>query len=162
MSKNLQRILFILFLILPPFILEGVLLADEAPIITSVTKGTKIPSSWNGKWPFDGILLNVPAWAQIEAERKIFGEECSLRLQYELDKADAKCQLMIDNGNAHIEAMQFQYDEVVQLKNDEIQRLDELIAGNDDTDWGSLFFAGGVVVGVLVSIGVVYAMSGAF
>ena len=134
-------------------------MAEDVPVIVPITNGAPIPDGWDNKWPFDGAILNTPALAEIFAEDSFCKEECQLRISYEINKERARCDLLLDNANAHIDALAQQHSAIMAIKDDEIDRLTEMAI---EDDYAVLWLAGGVLLGCLLSIGIVYSVSGAF
>jgi len=136
---------------------------EEVPIIKPFKKGEPLPKEWKNKWPFDGAVLNNSAMAKILVEKDFLQQECNLRIEYSIDKTQARCDLLLEDANIHINAIETKYNEVLDVKNSEIERLDEMVVKSMDIDDYTVFwFAGGVVLGSLLTLGIVYLVSPAF
>ena len=130
------------------FIFPAQIFAQEAPKVTDIQKGQVAP--------FSGTLLNPPAAAQILAEKENLKSECKLQYDYIREREKAKCDLLLGNLNVSLDITQKKYESILQIKDDEIKRLQD-IALEDSNDYSMWWFAGGVLGGILISIGVLYA-----
>lgn len=122
--------------------------AQEAPKITDIQEGQSAP--------FTGTLLNPAAAAQIIAEKENMESECKLRYDYIKSREQAKCDLLINNLNISLDITQKKYESIINIKDDEIKRLNEIALENSG-DYSHWWAAGGFIVGALVSIGIFYA-----
>ena len=122
--------------------------AQEIPKVTDVQKDQPAP--------FTGTLLNPPAAAQIIADKENAKTECKLQYDYIKQSEKIKCDFLLGNANTSLTAANKKYEIILKIKDDEIQRLQDIAleTPDDHTVW---WFAGGVVVGILVSMGVFYA-----
>lgn len=126
--------------------------AEDAPIpkgkITGLAKGEHAP--------YTGVLLDNIAAARMFSDKKHFEEQWELKLQYELGKQKARLDLTIQSQKASLDSLQEKHTTLMKLKDDEIKRLSDLAAGKEDyTTWWAV---GGVVVGIGLTIAVVYAV----
>ena len=129
-----------------------VCIAEDTPIpkgkITGLSKGEHAP--------YTGVLLDNIAAARIFSDKKYFEEQWQLKLQYELGKQKARLDLTIQSQKASLDALQEKHTALMKLKDDEIKRLSDLEAGKEDyTTWWAV---GGVIVGIGLTIAVVYAV----
>ena len=127
-------------------------LAEDTPIpkgkITGLSKGEHAP--------YTGVLLDNIAAARIFSDKKYLIEQFDLKLQYELGKQKARLDLTIQSQKASLDALQEKHTALMKLKDDEIKRLSDLAAGKEDyTTWWAV---GGVIVGIGLTIAVVYAV----
>ena len=108
------------------------------------------------KAPYSGVLLNTVAAARLLTNREYNEEQWKLRLDFELAKQRAELNLIIETQKASYSALQQKHTTLIQIKNDEIERLSEITSNtNDYSVWWA---TGGVVVGVALTIAVVYAV----
>jgi len=121
--------------------------AQEVPKVTDIQKGQSAP--------FAGTLLNPEAAAQIIAEKENTKAECKLQYEYVKQREKAKCDLLLGNANTSLTAANKKYETILQIKDDEIQRLQDIALErpNDYTIW---WYTVGILTGILVSIGVFY------
>ncbi len=122
--------------------------ADELPKMTDLSK--------NQKAPFTGTLFNISAVAQIIAETENARQQCSLQKNYIEGKEKAKCDLAVNNFQANLTALEQKHNSILEIKNEEIDRLDRIAIEkpNRNNHW---WFAGGMVVGIVTSVVIFYA-----
>jgi hypothetical protein len=139
-----QTLVLILTLL---FIFPAHAFAQDIPKVTDVQKGQVAP--------FTGTLLNPPAAAQILADKENAKAECKLQYEYIKEREKAKCDLLMGNLNVSLTAANKKYDAIMQIKDDEIKRLQE-VALERPNDYSLWWYAGGIVTGILVSVGVFF------
>ena len=74
----------------------------------------------------------------------------------EIDKLGAQMDLINESLKASLKATENKYESIIDIKNDEINRLTD-IAVNSDADYTHWWTAGGFVAGALVSLAIFYA-----
>ena len=107
--------------------------------------------------PYNGVLLSATAAARLFVQSDYSLAECNLRINYEVNKERASMQLLLDSTRASLDSMRTRNDSVLTLKDQEIKRLTE-IASEGANDYSVWWAAGGIVVGIALTIGVVYAV----
>ena len=119
-------------------------------------KGQIVPINKNEKAPFSGVLLDTVAAAKVTIDKKYSLLESKLKLDFELKKLKAEYQLKIDSLQLSHDTLKLKTDSLINIKNNEITRLQDLVKKdpNDHTHW---WFAGGVALGIVVSIGIFFA-----
>ena len=117
--------------------------------VTGIKKGEEAP--------YNGVLLNTAAAAKIFADKEYSAKECELRINYEVQKEILRMQLLLDTTKVSLEATQTKYDAIVKIKDNELERLSK-IALKPKNDYSSLWASGGVLVGIGLTIAVVYAI----
>ena len=124
------------------------ILSELSGRVTSLNKGQHAP--------FAGILLDAEATAKILAERKFLGLQYELKLDLEVKKLITPHELKLGLLQSRYDSLSSQQTQILKIKNDEIVRLQEIVKDrpNSNSEW---WLAGGVVIGILVSIGVFYA-----
>ena len=120
----------------------------QSPTVTDLEKGQVAP--------YSGVLFNPEAAAQLLAQQKYADAECELKIDLELDKLGAQMDLINESLKASLKATENKYESIIDIKNDEINRLTN-IAVNSDADYTHWWTAGGFVVGALVSLAIFYA-----
>jgi len=142
----MNKIVAILLLMLFPF----TLFADELPKISPLNKGDIAP--------FSGVLYNPAAVAETIAQRELLIQQHELNLSALKEHLDAECNLKISNLQADLDAFRFKYDSMVEIKDNEINKLHNIVLKqtNEHSHW---WFAGGILTGVLITVGVVYAVN---
>ena len=95
--------------------------------------------------PFEGVLLSVPAVAEVLAQHEEVQMKCDLEIEYQLDKANTQCKLE-NILEARIVTLEQQYKEIIAQKDLVINKQQAIIKkGAPHRKW--LWFAGGIVLG---------------
>ena len=96
--------------------------------------------------PFEGVLLSVPAAAEILAKHEEVQMKCELEVEFQLDKAGTQCKLDKDLLEARIVTLDQQHAEIVASKDLVIEKQQAIIKKQaPHRKW--LWFAGGIVLG---------------
>ena len=96
--------------------------------------------------PFEGVLLSVPAAAEILAQHEEAQMKCELEVEFQLDKAGTQCKLDKDLLEARIVTLDQQHAEIVASKDLVIEKQQAIIKKQaPHRKW--LWFAGGIVLG---------------
>ena len=96
--------------------------------------------------PFEGVLLSVPAAAEILAQHEEVQMKCELEVEFQLDKAGTQCKLDKDLLEARIVTLDQQHAEIVASKDLVIEKQQAIIKKQaPHRKW--LWFAGGIVLG---------------
>tara|TARA_Y100000034_G_C6846723_1_gene383637 strand:+ start:315 stop:746 length:432 start_codon:yes stop_codon:yes gene_type:complete len=142
----MNKIIAILLLVLFPF----TLLADELPKISPLSEGDVAP--------FTGVLYNPAAIAETIAQRELLAQQHELNLNALKERLDAEYTLQIFNLQAELDAFRFKYDSMVEIKDDEINKLHNIVLKqtNEHSHW---WLTGGILTGVLITVGVAYAVN---
>ena len=147
--KKAISIFVVIFLILSPI---AILAQDgSAPKITNVDKGDRVP--------FSGILLDVWAFSKMTAKVEADTERFKLELDYLEKKKDAEWGLKYDSLQASFDSLSFKYDNLLKLKDQEIEVLREIAVNKKD--YSIWWYAGGFLSGVVMCLGVLYVASDA-
>ena len=142
----------LIFLLVSLLVLQPLALAQEVePIITDIIEGQTAP--------FSGTLLNPAAVAQMLAEKEASETECELRIEYAEDRQQAMCDLVVDSTTASLEALQERYNTIMDIKDQEIERLTEIAIEADHRDFSTVWFTGGVILGVTTAIAIAFAIN---
>tara|TARA_R100000152_G_C6674150_1_gene109700 strand:+ start:267 stop:737 length:471 start_codon:yes stop_codon:yes gene_type:complete len=141
-----------LFLVLLITMLPTVAYADD------VTKleGRIVPIEKNARAPFSGILLDTTAATKVTIDKKYSLLKYELQLDLALKKQSAEYKLKLDTLQLSLDTLKLKTDSILKIKNDEIARLQELVK-KDPNDYTHWWLAGGVVIGVALSIGIFFA-----
>ncbi len=138
--------ILIFMLAFPP-----ILFADETPnppTVMGIQKGEVAP--------YAGVLLNSTAAAQIFAERNYSFDECKLRIDFNIEKEQAKYKALLENSTASLESLKYQYTSITSAKDKEIERLSKLVL--ETNDYSTLWAVGGTLMGIGLTIAVMYAV----
>jgi len=140
MTKFIATFLLILFPL--------TLFASEIPKVSPMNKGDIAP--------FSGTLLNAAAVAEIVAQREFLINQHKLNLSALKERLDTECNLKVGNLQADLDAFKFKYDSMIRIKDQEIDKLQDIVVQqpNKHSHW---WFSGGILVGILVTIGIVHA-----
>ena len=118
------------------------------PKITSVAKDQPAP--------YSGVLLNTVAAAKIFTEKEFIDMECELRIEYAVQKEILRLNLLLETNQATLESMDKKYTTLLDIKDQEIKRLGKV--ASETNDWSSLWYVGGIVTGVVLTVAIVYAV----
>ena len=146
--KILSVLLSFLLVVLPT-----ALKAQETELQGQVTS-LKI----NQKAPYAGILLDPVAASKMIVDKKYLRLEVELDLRKEFAKQLADKRLAFDLLKVEHDSLKKIHQETIKLKDQQITSLDAALktemGKSDNSQW---WLAGGVVVGILLSIAVFYA-----
>ena len=96
--------------------------------------------------PFEGVLLSVPAAAEILTKHEEAKLKCDLEVEFQLDKSNTQCKLDKELLEARIVTLDQQHAEIVASKDLVIEKQQAIIKKQaPHRKW--LWFAGGVVLG---------------
>ena len=111
----------LVFIIATPATLFAEETPTPPPTVMGIAKGQTTP--------YAGVLLNPTAAAQIFAERNYSLDECNLRINFEVEKCNAKYDALLKNTQGSLESLQKKYDSITVIKDKEIERLSEIASG---------------------------------
>jgi hypothetical protein len=107
--------------------------------------------------PFEGVLLSVPAAAEILTKHEEAKLKCDLEVEFQLDKAASQCKLDKKLLEARIATLDQKYTEVIAQKDLVIDKQQAIIKKQaPHRKW--LWFAGGVVLGGATYYGIQQAV----
>ena len=147
LRKRLKKALALILLI--SFVSTTALATPQPGRFSRVLKGNPAPFD---SWCFDDI-----ATAKIQVTAEFADARCRLRLDRELEKQRARYSLDIQNLNLRISSLVEENKNILTIKNQEIERL-EAAALKRPGDYSVWWATGGVVVGVLSTIAIVFAV----
>ena len=102
--------------------------------------------------PFEGVLFNKRAMAELLVLPMEYRLECDLEVEYQIDVQATQFQLERDNFQIRLDALTQEYDLRIEQKDIEIAALQEaMLAQSPTRKWW--WFAGGVAAGVLTTYG---------
>ena len=109
--------------------------------------------------PFEGVLFDPIATADIITARAFTSQECDLRLQHAIEKQEIEFQLERDNFNIRYDSLKEEYGLIIDRKDTEITQLREsLLKQSPRNNWW--WAAGGVVTGVALTYGAYRTFNG--
>ena len=132
-------------------------LVFPAPIFAETLEETKYTHLDAGEAaPFAGTLFNPPALAELLSEKTLSDEECDLEVEYQVSRARTEMQLKIDSLQISYDALEEKHQLLMDIKNSEINTYREMALDqpNKNNQW---WLAGGIVVGIGLSLGTFYA-----
>ena len=106
--------------------------------------------------PYSGVLLNPLAAAKLFVDKDFSEQECALQIEYAVQRELAKANLLLESTRASMHFMEQRYVSIVSIKDKEIKRLSD-IASNQN-DYSVWWAAGGIVVGIGLTLAVVYGV----
>ena len=107
--------------------------------------------------PFDAWCFDDVAMARVKATIEYASKNCELKTNMELAKQKADFNLKIDNLQIRYDTLKKSSEEVLAIKNQEIEDLEQA-ALKRPNDYSYLWFGGGTAVGILTTLAVVYAV----
>lgn len=147
MKNKIISLLTVLMLLFTPIHVY----ADEPEIpAKAVITGLRV----GDKAPYDGVLLNDVAAAKLLTDKKYLEEQWQIRMDYEVEKERARLMLTIETQKVSYDSMVKYYEEIEKIKDKELQKLYE--TKTEHTDYSLLWAAGGILVGIGLTVGVVY------
>jgi hypothetical protein len=106
--------------------------------------------------PYSGVLLNPLAAAKLFVDKDFSEQECALRIEYAVQRELAKANLLLESTRVRMHSMEQRYVSIITIKDTEIKRLSEL--ATNQNDYSVWWAAGGVVVGIGLTLAVVYGV----
>ena len=107
--------------------------------------------------PFTGWCFTDAAMAKMIADKEQENERCKLKLDKLTEELNAKHELNVMMLETRLEAIQAEYLATNQIKDEQIEKLEQTALERPNDYW-YLFASGGFVVGVLTTIGIVFAV----
>ena len=142
MMRLISSILAFLIIVIPTNVYS------DTPKVADIKQGQKAP--------YNGVLYNYEANAVLLTVKDKGQLECSLQLKHSLGKERAKCDMLNSTVKASLEATEKKYGAILKIKNDEIEHLQKMTLDRPNR-YNHWWFAGGVVSGVALSLGIFYA-----
>ena len=105
--------------------------------------------------PYSGVLYNAAAVAETIAQREALIAQHNLNLEILEERLKAECTLQLDNLTADLDLCNQKYNSMVEIKDEQIRNLQDMALEKPNSSW---WFIGGIGTGVLLTIGVVYAL----
>jgi uncharacterized protein (DUF927 family) len=142
MFKKIKTITIILLItLLPAF-------CFASGKIAAIKKGQKAP--------YNGILLDKKAEATITAKRESAVKICEIDKNYTIKKLKTECNFNKRLLTIEKDSDKKRYNNLMALKNAEVKRLETTLKKLQKPDYSKLWFVGGFVAGVSLSIGIFY------
>ena len=121
---------------------------DNTPKLTDVKEGDVVP--------FDGVLFNSTAAAELLANKKFIDLDCKLKIDFKLEKQMARDTLLNESLQISLDAANIKHESIIEIKDNEIGRLNDLVVevSSTNVEW---WVAGGFLAGTVVSLGIFFA-----
>ena len=123
---------------------------------TTPLDGKVYAISKNEKAPFEGILLDGIAASKMIVNKKYVKSEIELELRKEFQVRLADATLSLELLKADHEALKKIHTDTLALREQEIKDLNKALK-EEMEDYSHAWFAGGMVIGIVVSIGIFFA-----
>ena len=107
--------------------------------------------------PFSGILLDRKAEATMAAKRDSAVKICEIDKNYTIKKLKSECDFNKRILTIQKDSDKKKHDALMDLKKAEVKRLEIALKKSQKPDYSRLWFVGGFVAGVGLSIGIFYA-----
>ena len=141
-KRMINKLISTMLLVLFPL----TIMANDLPQITPLEQGQEAP--------YSGILYTPPAVAETIAQREALVAQHNLNLEILEERLRAELGLTIDNLQVDLNACNQNYNQMVAIKDEQIKNLQELALDSNDSHW---WLAGGILSGVLITVGILYA-----
>jgi len=119
---------------------------EQKPKFTKLNQGQKAP--------FEGRLFNDAAVSKLIVENRLMVEKCDIQIGYEVKKAVEREKYNYNLLSAKCEAAADYTNDILSIKQDEINKLNKLIKPNRNMWW----LSGGFMAGVGTSIAIMHAV----
>ena len=104
--------------------------------------------------PFDGRLLNDDALSELIITKERAEKSCQIRIDYEVNRAKINEKYRYDVLKAKYDAETTKYQELISLRDKQIESLEKRPAPMDR----AILMGAGFVFGAAATIGIVYAV----
>lgn len=131
-------------------------LCSVPTLVHAQETGTVIDLKKDDPAPYDGVLFDKYAAAKLLADKEYNQVECDLKINFEIEKLKAKHLLEMGTLQASFDALKEQNSSLLEIKDSEIKRLQELALKNPN-DNSHLWMGAGIVAGIVTSIAIFYA-----
>ena len=96
--------------------------------------------------PFEGVLLSVPAAAEILTKKEEQEMKCDLEVEFQVDKTNTQCKLDKELLEARITTLEKEHKEIVAQKDLVIEKQKDII-NSQAPQYKWFWFTGGIVLG---------------
>jgi len=125
-------------------------------LIASAEEPKFVPLEKDEKAPFSGRLFNDAAVSKLIVDNRLKAEQCSVEIQYYKDRTKAEEKYKYDTLQAKCEATGLRLTDLLEIKQEENERLKKLIKPNKNGWW----LAGGFMLGTATSITIMHVVKG--
>ena len=107
--------------------------------------------------PFDAWCFDDPAFAIIKTKIDTMQEACNLATRKAVEQEQARYSLKVKNLELRLNTLKKETDNIILIKDQEIKKLEQA-ALKRPADYSIWWASGGVVVGVLGTLAIVFAV----
>ena len=129
---------------------------QQDPDDNLTTNGRIVVMGKGERTPFEGLLFDIRAATKLKLDAEFSQKKFQLELGLQKKIIFTEFQLKLGNLQAKYDALQGKHNSLLKIKNEEINRLQDLVKKNPN-DYNHWWFAGGLIVGTLISIGIFFA-----
>ena len=149
MFSKILAVIITVLIVLTPVQVAGQEVASLQGKVTAISKGQEAP--------YAGTLLDEIASAKMIADKKYAALELELKLRKEFAKEFADKKMSYDILKSDFDSLQKTHTALMEIKEKQITNLNELLKEEMGPDYSSLWFAGGIVIGIVVSVAIFFA-----
>ena len=149
MFSKILAVIIMVLIVLTPVQVAGQEVASLQGKVTAISKGQEAP--------YAGTLLDEIASAKMIADKKYAALELELKLRKEFAKEFADKKMSYDILKSDFDSLQKTHTALMEIKEKQITNLNELLEEEMGPDYSSLWFAGGIVIGIVVSVAIFFA-----
>ena len=149
MFSKILAVSIMVLIVLTPVQVAGQEVVSLQGKVTAISKGQEAP--------YAGTLLDEIASAKMVADKKYAALELELKLRKEFAKDFADKKMSYDVLKSDFDSLQKTHTALMEIKEKQITNLNELLKEEMGPDYTSLWFAGGVLVGIIVSVSIFFA-----
>ena len=149
MFSKILAVSIMVLIVLTPVQVAGQEVVSLQGKVTAISKGQEAP--------YAGTLLDEIASAKMIADKKYAALELELKLRKEFAKEFADKKMSYDILKSDFDSLQKTHTALMEIKEKQITNLNELLKEEMGPDYTSLWFAGGILVGIIVSVSIFFA-----
>ena len=149
MFSKILAVIITVLIVLTPVQAAGQEVVSLQGKVTAISKGQEAP--------YAGTLLDEIASAKMIADKKYAALELELKLRKEFAKDFADKKMSYDILKSDFDSLQKTHTALMEIKEKQITNLNELLKEEMGPDYSSLWFAGGILVGIIVSVSIFFA-----
>tara|TARA_R110002074_G_scaffold276617_1_gene448036 strand:- start:10 stop:483 length:474 start_codon:yes stop_codon:yes gene_type:complete len=116
---------------------------SESDLVVTLSEGQPAP--------FSGTLFSTGAAANLLTQLELSNESCQIKIDREVGVKSAQMQLEIDTLSASLLACNQKYTDIIVIKNDHIEFLDNQIAKRSSPK-NELWLATGIILGLALGM----------
>lgn len=145
----MKKLIVILLVLLMPGISSAQNIETSSGTFTLLKK--------NSPAPFEGLLIDPLGIATILSKDELKQKEFDLLLGYRLDKQKTELTLETKLLDLQLKTQEKVYSGIIQTKNEEIAQITKI--AEEKGDYTFIYLIGGVIGGILLSLGAVYVVN---